>query len=63
MSRLDWLTSSLEPDVSTGSAPKVEYLLSKAGESLKPLIKAMQAWGDEHLLSTNKPISAGQGIG
>src|SRR6266700_1574050 len=24
--------------------PKVEYSLSKAGESLKPLIKAMQEW-------------------
>jgi DNA-binding HxlR family transcriptional regulator len=38
--------------------PKVEYSLSKAGESLKPLIKAMQDWGDEYLLRTNAPISA-----
>jgi DNA-binding HxlR family transcriptional regulator len=37
--------------------PKVEYSLSKAGESLKPLITAMQEWGDEHLLRTNAPIS------
>jgi DNA-binding HxlR family transcriptional regulator len=37
--------------------PKVEYSLSKTGESLKPLIKAMQDWGDEHLLRTNAPIS------
>jgi DNA-binding HxlR family transcriptional regulator len=37
--------------------PKVEYSLSKAGESLKPLIKAMQDWGDEYLLRTNAPIS------
>src|ERR1700730_19229669 len=36
--------------------PKVEYSLSKTGESLKPLIKAMQEWGDEHLLRTNAPI-------
>jgi DNA-binding HxlR family transcriptional regulator len=36
--------------------PKVEYSLSKAGESLKPLIKAMRAWGDEHLLRTNATI-------
>lgn len=36
--------------------PKVEYSLSKAGESLKPLIAAMRAWGDEHLLRTNTPI-------
>jgi DNA-binding HxlR family transcriptional regulator len=37
--------------------PKVEYSLSKAGESLKPLIQAMQDWGDEYLLRTNAPIS------
>ncbi len=37
--------------------PKVEYSLSKAGESLKPLIEAMQDWGDEYLLRTNVPIS------
>jgi DNA-binding HxlR family transcriptional regulator len=36
--------------------PKVEYSLSKTGESLKPLIKAMQDWGDEYLLRTNAPI-------
>jgi DNA-binding HxlR family transcriptional regulator len=36
--------------------PKVEYCLSATGESLKPLIKAMQEWGDEHLLRTNAPI-------
>ena len=38
--------------------PKVEYSLSKAGESLKPLIKAMQDWGDGYLLRTNAPISS-----
>src|SRR5215475_13786081 len=37
--------------------PKVEYSLSKAGESLKPLIRAMRDWGDEYLLRTNAPIS------
>ena len=37
--------------------PKVEYSLSKAGESLKPLIQSMQDWGDEHLLRTNAPLS------
>jgi DNA-binding HxlR family transcriptional regulator len=37
--------------------PKVEYSLSKAGESLKPLIQAMQGWGDEYLLRTNAPVS------
>jgi DNA-binding HxlR family transcriptional regulator len=39
--------------------PKVEYSLSKTGESLKPLIEAMQDWGDEYLLRTNAPISHG----
>lgn len=37
--------------------PKVEYSLSKAGESLKPLIRAMQDWGDQFLLSAEAPIS------
>jgi DNA-binding HxlR family transcriptional regulator len=36
--------------------PKVEYSLSKTGESLTPLIQAMQDWGDEHLLRTNAPV-------
>jgi DNA-binding HxlR family transcriptional regulator len=36
--------------------PKVEYSLSKTGESLKPLIQAMQDWGDEHLLRTSAPV-------
>jgi DNA-binding HxlR family transcriptional regulator len=36
--------------------PKVEYSLSKTGESLKPLIQVMQDWGDEHLLRTNAPV-------
>jgi DNA-binding HxlR family transcriptional regulator len=36
--------------------PKVEYSLSKAGESLAPLIQAMQDWGDQYLLRTNAPI-------
>jgi len=36
--------------------PKVEYSLSKAGESLRPLIKAMREWGDEQLLRTKAPI-------
>jgi DNA-binding HxlR family transcriptional regulator len=36
--------------------PKVEYSLSKTGESLKPLIEAMQEWGDKHLLGTSAPV-------
>lgn len=33
--------------------PKVEYSLSRAGESLKPLFKSMQSWGEEYLVSAN----------
>ena len=28
--------------------PRVEYSLSKDGESLMPVIKAMKAWGERH---------------
>ena len=28
--------------------PKVEYSLTKHGESLKPILKAMSAWGNRH---------------
>jgi DNA-binding HxlR family transcriptional regulator len=41
--------------------PKVEYSLSKAGESLKPLVKTMQEWGDEHLRRTNVQIGCPAG--
>lgn len=37
--------------------PKVEYSLSREGESLRPLIDAMQAWGDAHLIRTNAPVT------
>jgi DNA-binding HxlR family transcriptional regulator len=37
--------------------PKVEYSLSKAGESLKPLVKAMEEWGDRFLLRSKSPTS------
>jgi DNA-binding HxlR family transcriptional regulator len=36
--------------------PKVEYSLTDAGKSLKPLILAMQRWGDEHLVRTDAPL-------
>lgn len=36
--------------------PKVEYSLSAAGESLKPIILAMQKWGDAYLVRTNAPL-------
>jgi DNA-binding HxlR family transcriptional regulator len=34
----------------------VEYSLSANGESLRPLIRAMQQWGDGFLVRTNAPI-------
>lgn len=36
--------------------PRVEYSLSKAGESLRPLIMAMQKWGDAYLLRSRAPL-------
>ncbi len=36
--------------------PKVEYSLTAAGQSLKPLILAMQRWGDEHLVRIDAPL-------
>ncbi|AWW32809.1 transcriptional regulator [Echinicola strongylocentroti] len=31
--------------------PRVEYSLSDSGESLCPVLKSMEAWGEEHILS------------
>lgn len=36
--------------------PRVEYSLSKSGESLIPLVTAMQQWGDDYLKRTNAPL-------
>jgi DNA-binding HxlR family transcriptional regulator len=37
--------------------PKVEYSLTGSGETLKPLILAMRAWGDSHLLRSRSRIT------
>lgn len=37
--------------------PKVEYSLTDAGETLRPIIKALQAWGEWHL-SENIDLAA-----
>jgi len=42
-------------NVFPGIPPRVEYSLASAGESLRPLIKAMQEWGDSYI-QTNLPI-------
>ena len=36
--------------------PRVEYSLSEAGDSLRPLLDAMRKWGDSHLRRTNAPL-------
>ncbi|RRA48177.1 helix-turn-helix domain-containing protein [Acidipila sp. EB88] len=36
--------------------PKVEYSLTNAGESLRPLIFAMQQWGDQYLVRSKAPL-------
>jgi len=35
--------------------PKVEYSLSPTGESLRPLIRAMNDWGNVHLQGKSSP--------
>lgn len=39
--------------------PKVEYSLTALGESLKPVVVAMEAWGREHGRKTRKGTEAG----
>jgi len=47
--------------------PKVEYSLTKHGESLKPILKLMSAWGAKHRKwygipkSENRPVMGGDG--
>lgn len=38
--------------------PKVEYSLSPKGESLRPIIMALKAWGEENALPARKKPSA-----
>jgi len=42
--------------------PKVEYCLTKHGESLKPILKLMSAWGTRHRkrygIPKNRPLMA-----
>src|SRR5271167_1549542 len=37
--------------------PKVEYSLTRHGESLKPILKLMSAWGDKHRARYGVPKS------
>lgn len=38
------ITRTVYPEV----PPKVEYALSELGESMRPIIKAMEVWGTEY---------------
>ncbi len=37
--------------------PKVEYSITKFGETLRPVLNAMGSWGQEHALSIGKIAS------
>lgn len=37
--------------------PKVEYSLTEKGESLRPIVMALRAWGLEHALA--RPVECG----
>lgn len=41
--------------------PKVEYSVTPLGESLKPILKAMQAWGLRLLADKNRSRETGEG--
>ena len=41
------VTRTVYPEV----PPRVEYALSDLGESMRPIIKAMAAWGEEYKAS------------
>lgn len=38
--------------------PKVEYSLSPLGETMKPILLALKAWGDENIGLYGKPMAA-----
>jgi DNA-binding HxlR family transcriptional regulator len=40
--------------------PKVEYRLTKRGRSLEPVVRALKAWGDEHIERSADPLDAGR---
>ena len=37
--------------------PKVEYSLTEKGESLRPIIMALKAWGEENALPSRKTLN------
>ena len=47
------ITRTVYPEV----PPRVEYALSELGESLKPILDAMKAWGESYKASQGQPES------
>ena len=43
------ITRTVFPEV----PPRVEYALSELGESMRPIIKSMEAWGTEYKQNLN----------
>jgi DNA-binding HxlR family transcriptional regulator len=43
------ITRTVYPEV----PPKVEYALSAKGRTLRPVIRALQLWGENHLVETS----------
>jgi DNA-binding HxlR family transcriptional regulator len=41
---------------------RVAYSLTEAGADLRPVIEAMEAWGNEHLNPSQTPMGAGDGL-
>ena len=50
------ITRTVYPEV----PPRVEYALSELGESMRPILDAMQAWGTEYKTTLNRVISNSQ---
>ena len=44
------ITRTVDPEV----PPRVEYALSELGESMRPIIKSMEAWGTAYKQDMNK---------
>lgn len=44
------ITRTVFPEV----PPRVEYALSELGESLRPILDSMQAWGEKYQLKTKE---------
>lgn len=44
------ITRTVYPEV----PPRVEYALSELGESMRPIIMSMEAWGNNYMATSNK---------